>query len=72
MLKLQYLYTFDTIAQAIGDETDPTAAEIINVENSIASIMESPVVAELVEEGAIQVVGAIYDTYTGEVLFMED
>lgn len=65
-------YITDTIAQAIGDEIDPTAAEIINVENSIAAIMESPVVAELVEEGAIKVVGAIYDTCTGEVVFMEN
>lgn len=61
----------DTIALAIGDETDAAAAELLNIQNSIDAIMESEIVAELVEEGAIKVVGALYDTCTGEVTFLD-
>lgn len=60
----------DTIALAIDGETDPRVAEIANVENSIAEIMTSEIIQELVEEGSVAVVGAIYDAESGEVEFL--
>lgn len=65
-------YITDRISQGIGDETDPTQAEILNTRQSIEKIMESAIISELVEEGKVKVVGAIYDTCTGVVSFLDD
>lgn len=53
------------------EEVTSTEAEILNVNNSIARIMESEEMQHLVEEGHVKVVGAIYDITSGEVTFLE-
>lgn len=60
----------DKISSSIGDEVDNNAAEIMNVEAGIADIMQSETIAELVAEGSLKVVGAIYNSETGEVEFL--
>ena len=62
----------DKIATAIDGETDARAAEIKNVNNSIDKVLESPIIKELVENGKISVVGAIYNAETGAVDFLEE
>ncbi len=60
----------DRISEGIGDESDPTTAERLNVENSVDELMQSEIIKSLVEEGSLVVVGAIYDTGSGAVTFM--
>ncbi len=59
----------DEIASGIGEETDPREAEILNVQHSLDTLMESEIVIEAVENGTIILMGGIYDTTTGAVEF---
>ncbi len=61
----------DEISSVVPEGCDPREAEILNVENSIARIMESEMMQELTESGAVVVKGAIYDISSGEVRFLE-
>ncbi|MFI3313950.1 MAG: carbonic anhydrase, partial [Eubacteriales bacterium] len=61
----------DTISQAIGDEDEHRAAEILNLQNSMDRLMESEVLTHLVEEGQLKIVGGVYDAETGEVTFLD-
>jgi carbonic anhydrase len=48
-------------------------AIIENVNQSIKDILaKSEIVSHLVKEGKVKIVGAIYDTDTGKVLFFDD
>ncbi len=62
----------DEIQYAIGDETDARECEWLNAKNSVARLMESPVLTELVEEGKLKIVPAVYDITTGSVVFDEE
>lgn len=62
----------DEIAACIPEGADARAAEIANVENSIARIRESKIMAELEESGAVSIIGAIYDIASGELRFLDD
>ena len=62
----------DEIASSLTDEVDATEAEILNVKNSIERIKASEEMTHLIEEGKVEVVGAIYDIATGSVTFLED
>lgn len=45
----------------------------LNVQASVEQILnESPTIAELVDSGQVAIVGAVYDTYTGQVEFIGD
>ncbi len=59
------------IMEGLGDCTDPREAEILNVRHSIAEIMESPIMAELVESGKVVIKGAIYNIETGKVEILD-
>lgn len=59
----------DEIQQGIGDETDASAAEDLNIANTKNKIMESEIIQHLTESGELQVVEAKYDIETGEVEF---
>ena len=61
----------DEIAAHLPEGCDARAAEIANVENSIARIRESEIMAELEGSGAVVIVGAIYDIASGEVRFLD-
>lgn len=61
----------DEIAACIPEGADARAAEIANVENSIARIRGSEIMTELEESGKVVVCGAIYDIANGEVRFLD-
>lgn len=61
----------DEISACLPEGCDARAAEILNVENSIARIRESAIMRELEEAGEVKIVGAIYNIATGEVEFMK-
>ena len=61
----------DEISACLPGECDPREAERLNVENSISRIMSSDIMQELTEEGATDVVGAIYDIESGAVEFFD-
>ena len=61
----------DEIASCLPEGVEAPEAEVLNVQNSIDRIMASEEMAHLVEEGKVEVVGAIYDITTGEVSFLE-
>lgn len=60
----------DLIAAHIGDEDDAHAAEILNVQATMETIAQDEIMAELLAEGKVEIVGAIYDIATGEVTFL--
>lgn len=60
----------DEINSCVPSGTDPREAEKINVENSISAIRKSEIMQELEHEGAVKIVGAIYDISTGKVEFL--
>ncbi len=64
------IFITERISDAIGEETDPAAAEQLNVQNSVDALMQSEIIKSLVEEGSLVVVGAIYDTGSGAVTFI--
>lgn len=61
----------DEILANLDGETDPRAAEIANANHSIEVIESSEIMAELIDEGAVEVVGAIYDIESGKVTFLD-
>lgn len=62
----------DEIKQGIGEETDASAAENLNITNTKNKIMESEIIRHLTESGELQVVEAKYNIETGEVEFLEN
>ncbi len=64
-------YITDEIKDAIKEETDARTAEILNVEHSIANLLESEIISEAAHNGEIALVGAIYDSCTGSVDFID-
>lgn len=60
----------DEIRHGIGNEDDPTKAEILNVKHSIQQIMKSEVITSLIKDGKLTIKGAIYDTSAGDVEFL--
>ena len=58
------------VAAVLDGETDPRVAERVNVEYSIECLLRNPIIADLVERGEIEVVGAIYDMASGLVEWM--
>jgi len=58
-----------------GIEMDAEAIEEVAIQNVLLSIQnireESPILAEMEQEGSILIVGAIYSVATGEVSFLE-
>ncbi len=65
------LFITDEISHAIQQETDPTKAEIMNVQNSISKLMESEIIADMLENEEIEIIGGIYNTSTGVVEFLD-
>lgn len=61
----------DEISACLPENCDAREAEILNIQNSIADIMESEMIHELVEAGKTQVVGAVYDIESGKVVFLD-
>ncbi len=57
----------DEIKEGLSDGCTAREAEIQNVKHSIAEIMESHVMEELVESGKVVIKGAIYNIETGKV-----
>lgn len=60
----------DEITAAIGSETDPRAAEEANVRAVVSTIESSEIMAELIENGDVEVAGAIYDIEAGTFRFI--
>ena len=61
----------DEIVDAIGDETDEAAACLANVAHNVRRIEESRKVRTDEAEHGLRVIGALYQTDTGEVQFLE-
>ncbi|MCH4007001.1 MAG: carbonic anhydrase [Eubacterium sp.] len=61
----------EEIRSAIGDESDERAASILNVRHSIHRIENSFEILASEEENGLDVTGAIYDTETGKVEFLD-
>ncbi len=62
----------DEIDACVPDGCDPREAEILNVKNSISRIMQSEIMQELTQTGAVEIRGAIYNIETGEVEFLTE
>lgn len=62
-------YITDEIKKAIGLEKDPYKACCLNVQRSVSLIKES--LKELVENGSLEVRGAVYHIDSGEVTFLD-
>ena len=58
------------IRSAIGDETDPEKACILNVKHSIETVEESLEIQTEEHEHSLKVVGAVYHIDTGVVDFL--
>ncbi|SFG68424.1 carbonic anhydrase [Oribacterium sp. WCC10] len=58
------------IRSAIGNETDPEKACILNVKHSIEAVEESLEIQKEEHEHSLKVVGAVYHIDTGEVDFL--
>jgi len=59
------------ILSALPENCTAEEAEILNVQNSLAKIRQSPVMQELEEADEVVILGAIYDIDTGYVAFLE-
>ncbi|MFI3114975.1 MAG: carbonic anhydrase [Clostridia bacterium] len=62
----------ESICSCLHNEEDPANAEILNVENSLKEIAKSEIVSKLIEEEKVILIGAIYNTETGEIDFMDE
>lgn len=58
------------IKEAIGSETNPTSATILNINNQIQKINNSPVIKEELNKG-LMIIGGLYNIDTGIVNFFE-
>ena len=63
-------YILHEIRYAIGDETDPEKACILNVKHSIETVEESLEIVKEEHEHSLKVVGAVYHIDTGVVEFL--
>lgn len=57
----------DRIERAIKDERDPVRASEVNVRAAVAELLSDPVLSELIDEGKLAIVGALYRLETGAV-----
>lgn len=62
----------ETISCCIHNEEDPKTAEIMNVQNSLSEIKQSKVVSNFINEEKIILIGAIYDTESGEIILLDE
>ena len=62
-------YITDDINEAIGDETDEYKASCLNVMHSVKIIRKNTDMLKL-EEGGLDIIGAMYHIETGEVEFL--
>ena len=62
----------DEIAGCLTEGCNAREAEILNVRNSIAKIRASEIISHLEENGAVIIIGAIYNISTGEVELLTD
>ena len=60
-----------SIRQAIGEETDPYAAAVLNVRAGVACLSSCPELEELERTGALRIIGAVYHTHSGVVDFLD-
>lgn len=60
----------ERIANAIGEETDPYQASVLNTNAAINVLRECGDLAQLESEGALKIAGAIYHTHCGVVDFL--
>lgn len=60
------------IASFIGDERNPEAASKLNVAASVKALCSNPVVAHMIDEGKLVVMGALYHTHSGVVDFLDE
>ncbi|MGI6536358.1 MAG: carbonic anhydrase [Eggerthellaceae bacterium] len=59
------------VAAAIGGESDPYAASVLNVRSAMERLAASQPIAALCAQGKLRIIGAIYHTHAGEVDFLE-
>lgn len=59
------------VSTAIGGESDPYAASVLNVRSAVAKLTASQPIAALCAQGKLRIMGAIYHTHAGEVDFLE-
>ncbi len=64
-------YIVDEVAEGIVGCETATEAEIANVYHSLEACEQSEILQELVASGAIEIVGAIYNTADGSVSFLD-
>lgn len=60
----------ESICCGIGSETDPTKAEILNVEYNVNKIKDSSLINHFIADHGLEVQGAIYDISNGKVTFL--
>lgn len=63
-------YLLEEIRSAVGGETDERAASVQNIRCSVRRIEENLHIPEQGGEHSPEVTGALYDTGTGEVIFL--
>ena len=59
------------VKSAIAGAKNATDAEDMNIRYGVSKIMQSPVIAHLVKQGQLEVIGAKYDIITGKVEFWD-
>ncbi len=62
----------DEISSCLPEGCDAREAEILNVKNSISEIMKSEIMQELMNSGAVEIRGAVYNIESGEVEFLDN
>lgn len=60
----------DKIKNVIGDETDISEIEKLNVLNSVEELKKDPKIADLINQGKLEVRGGIYDLESGEIEYL--
>lgn len=61
----------DEISSCLPEKCSAREAEVFNIENSINRIKDSEIMNELIADGKVRVVGAIYDIENGDVKFLD-
>ena len=64
-------YITDDIAEAIGSETDDYKATVLNVKHGVKTIRDAFHDHPDIEDGELDVLGAVYDIETGEVKWLD-
>lgn len=60
----------NAICEGIGDERDPSKAELLNIAHNVKKIEDSSLIHHFIKDHGLEVQGAIYDIANGKVTFL--